>query len=124
MRKRKRRRVLVVDDDRGCRLLLRRVLTDMGCDVTGASCGYEALQEASKRPYDLVFTDLHMRGMDGFRLAKSIRALNPGVPIILVTGADQMTTVEKIKNSGVASVVFKPFSLDDIAEIIKKTCAR
>jgi CheY-like chemotaxis protein len=119
-RKRKRQRVLVVDDERHCRELLSRVLTEMGCDVIGASGGYEALLEIIKTPFDLVLTDLNMTGMDGWNLAQNIRKLNRAVRIVLVTGAEKTAIMKKIRNSSIDEVIFKPFSLDDIEEIIKK----
>jgi len=67
-----RLRALVVDDDRNCRELLGLILKEMGCDVTSASSGYEALQQINETPFDLVFTDLSMTVMDGWRLAQNI----------------------------------------------------
>jgi CheY-like chemotaxis protein len=114
-------RVLVVDDEEDYRELLCQALINMGCEVAGAAGGKEALQEMVKKPFDLVFSDLNMRGMNGWRLARKIREFDCAVPIVLVTGAEKTDTLQKLQDSNVNEVVFKPFRLDDIREIIKKT---
>ena len=118
LKKGRRQRVLVVDDEKNCRELLSQVLTEMGCDVILAPSGHEALQEVGKNCFDLVFTDLNMKGMDGWRLAEEIRRLNGTVPIVLVTGAEKAAITQKMRSTSIDEVVFKPFNWDDILAII------
>jgi len=113
-------RLIVVDDDKNCRVLLSRILAEMGCDVIEASGGHEALQEIYNTQFDLVFTDLNMIGMDGWKLAQNIRRFNRFIPIVMVTGDEKGTIMKKIRNSGVDDVIFKPFNIDDIEEILTK----
>jgi len=118
LEKGKRQRVLVVDDEKSCRELLSQVLTEMGCDVILAPSGHEALQEVVKNSFDLVFTDLNMTGMDGWRLAEEIRRRNGTVPIVLVTGAEKAAITQKMRSSSIDEVVLKPFNWDDILDIL------
>jgi DNA-binding response OmpR family regulator len=68
-----KRRVLVVDDDRASRLLLRRTLEESGYEVAQAGDGREALAELDARPADIVVTDWQMPEMDGIELCRELR---------------------------------------------------
>ena len=83
-------RVLVVEDTRPNAEVAAGILRKMGLHVEFATNGAEALRLLAEKPFDLVFMDLQMPGMDGFDAARRIRApgstaLNPKIPVIAMT---------------------------------------
>jgi two-component system sensor histidine kinase/response regulator len=82
------RKILVVDDERMNRLLLRETLADAQTTVLEAGSGEEALDIATRAAPDLVITDVVMPGIDGFETVRRLKALAGDIflPVILVTG--------------------------------------
>ena len=79
-------RILVVDDDKAVRLLLRAVLERRGHSVIEAADGDEGLRCYRAAPTDLVITDIQMPVMDGLRMIKELRSTFPTVKIIVISG--------------------------------------
>lgn len=108
------KRILVVDDERGVRHVLIRLLALKGHKVDGAASGAEALALTETKPFDLVFTDHGMPGMNGRQLAGALRQRFPDLPIILLTG----DTEAGIADSSVDLVLSKPFNLEKLTGAI------
>ncbi|OAP36452.1 hybrid sensor histidine kinase/response regulator [Sinorhizobium glycinis] len=85
-----RRKVLVVDDSKYIRTLVRLILQAAGYDVAMASDGQEALQHLRHHEVDVVVADVDMPAMDGLELTQAIRSSDrlAGLPIILITGRE------------------------------------
>jgi len=83
-------RILAVDDDPGCCKLIKMSLGPMGCAVTTANSGKEALEYLQDGQWDLVLLDIGMPGMDGLKVLELIRERfsMDKLPVILVTGQD------------------------------------
>ncbi len=83
----RRLRVLVADDSRVTREMLRRVLESGGCTVSAVASGEEALGRLQDRSWDCLVTDVEMPGMDGLQLTRRIRNIPPlrHLPIIVVS---------------------------------------
>jgi chemotaxis protein histidine kinase CheA/CheY-like chemotaxis protein len=88
--RRRRIRVLLVDDSRVTREMLRRLLEDAGFVVTGVGGAEDALAAVDDRTYDCVVTDIEMPGMDGLTLTRSLRERPDGadLPVIVVSTLD------------------------------------
>jgi CheY-like chemotaxis protein len=117
-------RVLVAEDMPVNRMLMIKVLDKFGCSVDTASNGREAVLNAQKFIYDIIFMDCHMPEMDGHDATRKIREhempLGKHTPIIALT-ADAMTgDRERCKASGMDDHIGKPFKQEQIAEMIKK----
>jgi CheY-like chemotaxis protein len=97
---------------------IRDVLSDtlsfLGYEVAVASSGHEALSLFLNNSFELVFTDMHMPGMDGWSLAHHIKDKSPDTPVVLITGSEKETVMKRFKGSFVDTVIFKPLSLEDI----------
>ncbi|CAK0765348.1 diguanylate cyclase [Gammaproteobacteria bacterium] len=94
--------VLIVDDDPNLRLLSRRVLTHAGMRVTEVENGTQALTLLQKTVPDLVVLDVVMPGIDGFETCVALRKLPGGkrVPVLMLTGVDDATAVERAYQVG------------------------
>ena len=79
-------RILVVDDDKAVRLLLRAMLERRGHSVVEAEDGAEGLQYYRAAPADLVITDIQMPVMDGLQMIKELRGDFPTAKIIAISG--------------------------------------
>ena len=109
-------RILVVDDEAVIRDGLQRILSGEGYDVESCSSGFGALECLQKKEFQLVITDLKMPGMSGIDLLKNVKILQPGTPVILITGyACVDTAVDAMKN-GACDYISKPFSPDILFE--------
>jgi len=109
-------RLLIVDDEMVIREGLKRVLEGEGFTVEACSSGFNAIEIMQQREFDLIITDLKMPGMSGIEVLKSVRTLQPHIPVILITGfASVDTAVEAMKN-GATDYISKPFAPDVLLE--------
>ncbi|WP_148051436.1 EAL domain-containing protein [Inmirania thermothiophila] len=106
-------RVLVVDDDRGQREMLRRVLGQDGYRVEEAADGAQALAICERQLPDVILLDAVMPVMDGFTACARIRQMPGGsmVPILVVTALDDAQSVERAFAVGATDYVSKPIHL-------------
>ena len=112
--------ILVVDDSKAIRDVLSKMLSFMGFHVAVASNGNEGLHLFLTNSFDFVLTDVQMPGMDGWTLAFHVKDKSPDTPVVLVTGEEKKAIMEKLKGSCADSVLFKPFRLEDIQEMVQK----
>ena len=111
-------RILVIDDDESVRNILSQMLRAKGYQVEVASGGEEGIERFKKETFDLVFTDLGMPGISGWEVGKTIKSLNPKVPIAMVTGWGVELNREKMNESGIDLVVPKPFNFEQIGQLV------
>lgn len=108
------KKVLVVDDDPVVGRSFDRVLSDRGYAVITAANGQEALDRMAREDYDMVFTDIRMPGMDGIDVAAEIKARQPWMPVVIVTGYGTADAQARAKQVGVTAFLHKPLSSDAI----------
>ena len=110
------RKVLVVDDDPVVGASFNRVLSGKGYIVVAAENGADALAMLQAEKFDAVFTDLRMPGMDGLQVAENIKATQPWVPVVLVTGYGSAANEKRARDAGVVDFLRKPLSPDMIED--------
>ncbi len=116
--------VLVVDDEAVVRKAMERILRKEKMEVETCSSGYSAIQSMQEKEFDLVITDLKMPGMNGMEVLRTVKILQPDVPVIIITGyATVDTAVEAIQN-GAFDYLAKPFTPEQITEKVRKAIAR
>lgn len=108
--------ILVIDDEPYICWLVEEALTSTGYRVKTATDWQEGLKMAGGEPPALVLLDLKLPGTDGGALLKEIDRLVPGVPVIIMTGEVGPET-----RLTVAGCLIKPFNLDDLRLLIRKT---
>lgn len=111
--------LLIAEDERPVRMLLRVVLEAAGARVIAAEDGLRALRLLALHPeVDVVCTDLNMPNMSGDELARAIRAQSPGLPIVVCSASDLTSSAPGLTGI-VDGVVRKPFVPGDLVQAIR-----
>ena len=118
----KHKRILLVDDEKQVLFVVRESLKRLGthCEIITAHDGYEALTFYQESPFDLVITDVKMPGMDGIRLTEAVRAIDPQIPVIWMTGFGNETIREEARRMEVQYFLAKPLDIADIRQIARE----
>ena len=110
--------VLVVDDDPDVLGLVALILRKAGHTVAEASGGRQALDRLERESPDLVLSDIRMPGMDGCALLRKVRAHDPQIPFVAMSGhIDAQAAVAEAFDG----FVRKPFSIPHLIEIVDRT---
>lgn len=114
--------VLVVDDDKTIRILLRRVMEQEGYQVVEAQDGKEALDTYLQLKPDIVLLDALMPGMDGFSCCTHLQLLSGGdrTPILMITGLDDPDSVNQAFESGATDYITKPIQLPVLRQRVRR----
>ena len=112
-------RILVADDDTVIREGLRRILTAEGYDVETVSNGRAALERLEQQRFKLLVTDLKMPGMSGLEVLQSLRACQPELPVVLITGYAAIDNAVEAMKNGATDYLSKPFSNEEIVCKVK-----
>ena len=113
-------RILVVDDESAVRLLIASTLVRSGYHVDTAEDGEMGWEALLSKSYDLLITDNNMPKVSGVELVKKLRSANLTVPVILVSGAMPTQELNRHPWLQVAATLLKPFTGDDLLEVVKK----
>ena len=108
--------ILVVDDDADCLEVTARLLEREGYRVRQARTGQECVALVQRESVDLVLLDVLMPQMDGFEVCAALRALpgKSGLPIILLTGKDDLSTRLEGMHHGVSEFLAKPINTHEL----------
>jgi len=112
--------ILIVDDDASHRQMLFAVLSEEGYQVTEASDGEQAVSEVEKKFYDLILMDIRMSRMGGIESLKQIKAISPGIPIIIMTAYASVNTAIDALKSGAYDYLTKPLDIDELKILVNK----
>lgn len=113
-------KILVVEDEKSMREVLKILLEGENYDVTSASDGLEGLTYINKDIFDLVITDMKMPKLDGFKLLKKIKEISPETIVIMITAFGTTETAIEAMKLGAYDYINKPFKIDEIRLIITK----
>jgi DNA-binding NtrC family response regulator len=113
-------RILIAEDEDVSRKHLIFALEDEGYTVRGAADGLSALKEMERGSYDVLITDIKMPGMDGMELFKAVKAANPDVDVIIVTGFGTIDSAVSAIRLGAEDYITKPFNVDDVLIKLRK----
>jgi len=114
-------RILLADDDKSTRDLVRRALEMDGHQVHLAEDGTDAWSafQAAPTAFDLVISDVEMPGTDGVTVAKNVLAASPAVKVLLMSGFTDALDRARGLGPGRFDVLPKPFTLEQIRRSIK-----
>ncbi|HOU92195.1 MAG TPA: response regulator, partial [Polyangiaceae bacterium] len=118
-------RVLVVDDEPAVREVVRLALEHVGCQVTTAANGAEAVELFRERrgQLDLVLLDLMLPGMSGAQVFRAVRALDPAARVLLMSGHSEEATEADLLGAGALRLLRKPFTLAELAGVVTAALA-
>ncbi|MCW2099411.1 UNVERIFIED_ORG: diguanylate cyclase (GGDEF)-like protein [Pseudomonas psychrophila] len=108
--------LLIVDDDEGIRKLLEIMLEDQGYQTLSAPSGEMALAMVARQPPDLILLDAMMPGMDGYQVARHIKAnvATANIPIIMLSGLSEQSARLSGLEAGAEEVLSKPVVNDEL----------
>lgn len=112
--------ILVVDDEQIVRDLFVKILRGEEYRVVTAQDGEEAIEKVKKMPFDIVFLDIKMPGMDGVEVLKEIKELSPQTQVFMMTAFEVPRKVENALSSGASGSLFKPFDVGEVVDIVKR----
>ena len=121
---RQRRRILVVDDEQAIRETLAQALEHDGYEVDATGDVGDAVALLGRIRVDLVVTDLVMPGGSGLEIARTVKRVHPGTPVILVTGWPGRVDPEALGNQGIDAIVEKPVGLDTLRRTVASLIER
>ena len=118
-----RRRVLLADDNPVNQIIGRAMLEEMGAEVVVVHNGQAALDEAFRRPFDLILMDLQMPEMGGLEATRRLRTheLDQGLahtPVVAVTGQVAHEIEIACRDAGMAEVLAKPYTIDQLRAVV------
>jgi CheY-like chemotaxis protein len=111
-------KVLVVEDDKVTRLILSRILSDLGYGVTACTNAEEAIIAYERIFYPLLFLDLFLPGMDGFSFCQWVRQQPDGHKhlILVGTASNSKEDLRKILDAGADDYITKPYHADTLGD--------
>jgi len=114
--------VLVVDDDQALTGSIANLLRFEGYEVSTAYNGVEGYAQYFRRPTEFVITDIQMPEWDGFQMISSIRAINPAVKAIYISGAidDYRVSVDEQNAATKPFILEKPFTRRDLISVLNE----
>jgi PAS domain S-box-containing protein len=121
IKKGRRARILVIDDDEFVRSVLSRTLAQADHQVTLAEDGGKGVQLFKEGEFDVVLTDLGMPGMSGWEVCRMIKEISPHTPVGMITGWGAERDQSKMEEYGLDFFISKPFDLAEILNVVAET---
>ena len=115
-----RPKILVVDDEVNICEFLAVLLRKSGYDVEACHSGPDALQALSHDRFDMLLTDFVMPRMDGAELIRYARKVQPGIPVIVLTGFGTVDVATKVMQAGADDYVSKPFDVKHLQKVVAR----
>jgi two-component system, NtrC family, response regulator HydG len=112
--------ILVVDDDRAHRTMLRTLLDGWGFSVEEADDGARAIERVQEKSYDLVLMDVRMVELSGLEALPEIKKFNPAIPIIIMTAYSSVDTAVEALKKGAYDYLGKPLDFDELKLAIER----
>ncbi|MFQ5452765.1 MAG: response regulator [Candidatus Zixiibacteriota bacterium] len=112
-------KVLAIDDQLLILDLISAMCQTSGYQVITAQTGNKGLELALNEDFDIILTDLAMPGLSGLEVARKVREKKPNLPIVLITGWGVNLDETQIKASGITKILYKPFRIEQLTDIIK-----
>jgi two-component system response regulator HydG len=116
----KKMSIMVVDDESIVRESLFHWFKKYGHVVETASSGFEALEKLEKYPYQLLFVDIKMPGMDGIELLGKVKAEYPDTLVIIITAYGSIESAVKAMRIGATDYLLKPFKPDQLSLVMER----
>lgn len=114
------KKLLIVDDQFGIRILLNEVFQKEGYKIFQASNGKQALDIVKMRRPDLVLLDIKIPGIDGIEILKRMKKIEPDIKVIIMTAYGELNMIEEAMELGSITYFAKPFDIEEMRDTVKK----
>src|SRR5215470_4771626 len=113
-------KILVIDDDRDMCLLLKKFLERHSYEVIDFTSGKKALAWYEENTPDIVLCDLRLEDIGGLEILQKMKAVNPNLPFLIITGYSDVKSAVEIMRHGAYDYITKPLFPDEILITIKQ----
>ncbi|HPX56094.1 MAG TPA: sigma-54 dependent transcriptional regulator [Syntrophales bacterium] len=120
----KKLNILVVEDGKSQREILRDFLRGEGHTVMEAEDGETALQRVQNHPFDLLLLDYRMPGMDGMDVLKAVKTVNPEIDVVIITAHGTIETAVDAMKAGALDYIMKPLEFDELLILVDRVAER
>jgi DNA-binding response OmpR family regulator len=119
--RKKEAHILLIAYEHVIRDILARMLTERGHEVVSCSAGPAGIKMfgKSKKKFDVVMSDIALPDISGFGVAKQIKKMSQGTPIILMKGPDKELDLTRFKESGADLVISRPLSMENTVHLVE-----
>jgi DNA-binding NtrC family response regulator len=117
-------RIMVLDDEPIVCKRLKPALEKQGYDVDTFTESADAMEQIEEVEYDIIITDLKMKGVDGMKLLSEAKRRWPKTEVIVITGFATMDTAKESFHKGVFDFIAKPFKLTEIQQVVSRAEAK
>ena len=107
-------RILIVEDDKGSRTLMKEVIGDAGYEPITAADGIEALETLDHKHIDLIIMDIMMPKMDGYELLHQLRSTGMDMPVLMITAKNTLTDKKQGFYLGADDYMTKPVDEEEM----------
>jgi FixJ family two-component response regulator len=119
----RRATIAIVEDDTGVRTALEQLLRSAGFNALTFGSAEEFLEGHGSNSVDCLIADVNLPGISGVALVQTLVEEGAGLPVVIMTGRDDPTTGELIRQAGKVPCLRKPFSDDDLFDAIRSVLA-
>jgi two-component system, response regulator, stage 0 sporulation protein F len=112
------KKILIVDDQFGIRVLLQEVLVQEGYKVFQAPNGPTALDIVKTQSPDLILLDMKIPGMDGLEILRNIRKMEVDTKVIMMTAYGELDLIQEAMEMGALAHFTKPFDIDELRQAV------
>jgi len=114
------KKLLIVDDQHGIRILLTELFMSEGYTTYQASNGKLALEIVKRESPELVLLDMKIPGMDGLEILKHIKEINPSIKVIMMTAYGELDMIKETTMNGALMHFTKPFDIDELRNAVNE----
>jgi putative two-component system response regulator len=114
------KRILIVDDEQAICTIIAQRLRKKGCSCVTAHSGKEALHHLYRNKFPLVISDINMPEMNGIKLLKQVKRLDPHIMVIIVTAFPEIAVAREAIRLGAYDFIVKPIDLDLMVFSVEK----
>jgi len=112
--------IAVIDDDESFRVALVESLSSLGYGSSGYGSAEEYIRTIGAGSFSCIVTDIHMPGMSGFDLIKSLASQGAAIPVILITARSDAHLEARAVIAGAVCLLRKPFEMECLLDCIEK----
>jgi two-component system response regulator AtoC len=115
----KNKKMLLIEDDPTCTLLIKELFSDSGMWILSAMNGRNGLWHLTQNPdTDIILLDIRLPDIDGFRVYENIHKIKPSLPVIAITAGASSDIAYRCRKSGFYGFMFKPFDIAGLFRMV------